>query len=37
MDEFKVNEKPIKLAQMNVAAKAVRMLFKQLLLTLYDD
>jgi hypothetical protein len=29
--------KPIKLARMNVAAKAVRLLFKQLLLTLYED
>lgn len=37
LDEFKVNGKPIKLARINVAAKAVRMLFKQLLLTLYDD
>ncbi len=37
LDEFKVNGKPIKLARMNVAAKAVRMLFKQLLITLYDD
>jgi hypothetical protein len=37
LDEFKANGKPIKLARMNVAAKAVRMLFKQLLVTLYDD
>jgi transposase len=37
LDEFKVNGKPIKLARMNVAAKAVRMLFKQLLITLYED
>lgn len=32
LDEFKVNGKPIKLARMQIAAKAVRMLFKQLLL-----
>jgi hypothetical protein len=37
LDEFKVNGKPIKLTRMNVAAKAVRMLFNQLLITLYED
>jgi hypothetical protein len=37
LDEFKVNGKPIKLARMQIAAKAVRLLFKQLLLTLYED
>jgi hypothetical protein len=37
LDEFKVNGKPIKLARMQIAAKAVRLLFKQLLITLYDD
>jgi hypothetical protein len=37
LDEFKVNGKPIKLTRINIAARPVRMLFKQFLITLYKD